>query len=196
MNDYETTTTDDTFPTVDDAEVADAEVVEDEATTDEVVEAAEEAETPTEPVNDEADPETATESAARRGRGALELSIKEVTDAYATGQITLGEGELLTPHRIANEIAKRGEPKPSPGAVAACLGRWLDVGYIVANEKPFAFKDYTEAAVNEGLAALKAAASERRKAEKAAAKAEETPEPTPGEDEASTDEAAEPAETV
>lgn len=140
------------------------------------------AEVPADDATPDAEPtEAAAEEAApRKARGDLELAVKAVTDEYATGALVLPEGEFLTPHRIGKEIAKTGY-SPSTGAVAACLQRWFDVGYIVVNEKPFAFTDYTDAAVEKGLAELKAEAKARKSAAKAAASApaEVTPEPEP-----------------
>jgi hypothetical protein len=117
------------------------------------------------------DPEAAAaEPKVRRPKGDLEAQIKEVTDAFVTGQIKLEEGGVLTPHRVAKLIAERNslEKVPSTGAVSAAFDRWKAYGFAEILDKPKAFVDYTEAGRTEGLSALKAKASEARKAEKKA----------------------------
>lgn len=140
-------------------EAAESEAAETDATSGDATEAA--GEEAAEPVVEK----------VRRGKGNLEADVKGICDAYAKGDITLADGEYLTPHRIGKLIHERlAEPTPSTGAVAACLKRWVDYGYIVVNEKtPFAFIDFTDAARTEGLAALKTKFKEAAKAAKAAA---------------------------
>lgn len=111
----------------------------------------------------------------RKQRGDLEAQVKEVTDAFVTGTLVLGEGEFLTPHRIGKEIAGKYGDKPSTGAVQSAVKRWSECGFAQVNEKPYAFVDYTEAGRTQGLSALKAAAAEQRKAAKAAEKAAAAP---------------------
>lgn len=103
--------------------------------------------------------------ADRRPRGWLETDVKSITDQFVTGVISLGEGEFLTPHRVSKLIQKLDslDEAPSTGAVQAVFQRWIDAGFMVANEKPFAFMDYTEEGRTYGLTALKA----KRRAEKA-----------------------------
>lgn len=119
----------------------------------------------------EAAPEPEQPKAPRRERGALEQDVKDVTDDFAKGGFTLAADQSLTPHRIANEIGQRTGNKPSAGAVAACLGRWVEIGFAVVSDKPLAFVDYTDAARTKGLAALKTANRESKKAESAPAEA-------------------------
>lgn len=107
-----------------------------------------------------------------RDRGALEVAIIGVTDAFVAGDLTLGEGEFLTPHRIARAVQEKEGRKVSAGAVAARLQVWLEIGFAQLNQKPFAFSDYTQDARDVGLSGLKDRAREARKAAKAEAKAE------------------------
>lgn len=104
-------------------------------------------------------------------KGELEARIKSVCDRYVMG--LLDEPNRLTPYRIVQHLAKEDEslPKPSVGAVSACLKRWHKIGFIEVSDKPFSFDCYTDAAEIEGLRALKAkhraALSEAKKAAKA-----------------------------
>lgn len=112
--------------------------------------------------------EAETEDKVRRGRGLLEVDVKSVTDAFVQGQVTLGEGDLLTPHRIGRQIKERDslDKAPSTGAIVNVLKKWSDIGFAVVNDKPLAFTDYTDAARSQGLSALKeqhAAANPRPK---------------------------------
>lgn len=127
-----------------------------------------------------ADPTTApeppegdsAEAKARRGRGELEADVKTICDQYVTGGLVLPEGDHLTAHKIANNIKALhtlAEP-PSSGAVTAVLERWKEIGYADLNDKPKAFKDYTDAGRTEGLTALKAKAAEEKRANRAATK--------------------------
>lgn len=107
---------------------------------------------------------------ARAPRTALENDIKLVCDDYITGALVLPDGKLLTPHAIAAAVMARrtDDTKVSGGAVAACLARWTEIGYVVTNAKPVAFTDYTDAGRNDGLGALKRAHSARLSAARAA----------------------------
>lgn len=102
----------------------------------------------------------------RRTRGELEQDIKRIADAYVTGELELGEGETLTPYRIAKAIQKAQslDAHPSPGAVTATLKRWNDLGFAVLKDKPLAFEDYTEEGREVGLTEMKAKAAAARKA--------------------------------
>ena len=142
------------------------------------------------PVTAEAAPDNTQGTVlARAPRTALESDIKLVCDAYVLGDLTVPEGKFLTPHVIAAAVmrTRNDDTKVSGGAVAACLARWVEIGYIVANPKPVAFIDYTDAGRNEGLGALKRAHSARlaaaraavREANKAAAGAPGTNQPAP-----------------
>jgi hypothetical protein len=99
----------------------------------------------------------------RAPRTSLESDVKRVCDDYITGALVLPDGKLLTPHAIAASVMERrnDDTKVSGGAVAACLARWTEIGYVATNAKPVAFLDYTDAGRNEGLAALKRAHSAR-----------------------------------
>lgn len=129
-------------------------------------------EAPTAPTNPAA---TEDEPTSRRGRGDLEHDVKLLCDAFVTGSLTLGDGEHLTPHRIAKEIKNRDglDETPSTGAVASVLDRWVKYGFAVLNDKPKAFVGYTDAGRTDGLSALKKNYAEKQKAAKAAAKAAE-----------------------
>lgn len=134
----------------------------------------------------------------RRPASNIEGDLKAVCDKIVLGQITLPDGKLATPHFLSLEIQKlRGADDPvSTGAVTAAMKRWVEVGYISTNAKPFAFTDYTPAGRERGLNALKAERREARKAERAAAKAAKdegaaaeapTPAPAPEPEAPSTD---------
>lgn len=115
-------------------------------------------------------PESSKRDGKGRERGALEVAVKNVTDQFDNGSLTLDSGEFLTPHRIATQIKKDENRAVSAGAVAAILAKWLEIGYAKLNTKPVAFTGYTEDAFNVGLSGLKDRAKEARKAAKAAAK--------------------------
>jgi hypothetical protein len=129
---------------------------------------------PRETANDDEPEEESTE---RRPRGWLETDVKVFTDKFANGEITLEEGQYLTPHRLSRLVKEHEalEKAPSTGAVAAVLKRWVDLGFIEVNTKPFSFKGYTDAAKEHGLKAMKQKRVDDRKAERAAAKAEAAP---------------------
>lgn len=150
----------------------------DYTTPDDAPEAVTEAAVEAEATENADQPETPAADAPakeRKQRGDLEAQVKEVTDAYVTGTLVLGEGEFLTPHRIGKEIAGKYGDKPSTGAVQSAVKRWADCGFAQVNEKPYAFTDYTEEGRTEGLTALKTRAAEARKAAKAAEKAAAAP---------------------
>lgn len=150
------------------------------------------AEAPEPSTPDANDGETA-EDKVRRGRGLLEVDVRSVTDAFAKGEITLAEGELLTPHRIGRQVKDRDslDKAPSTGAIVNVLKKWGEIGFAVLNEKPLAFLDYTNEARNDGLSALKerhAAANPRpKRAPKAKAEAPAAPESTDGTGQPSSD---------
>ena len=93
----------------------------------------------------------------RRRRGGLEAQVKQVCDDYVSSPID-PKGKPLTPYRIAVAIAASNgdENQPSSGAVSAVLARWVEIGYVTADDRPFAFSAYTAEAYTEGLAALTA----------------------------------------
>lgn len=112
---------------------------------------------------------------ARRPRGYLEADVKRITDRFVTGQLVLPEGAHLTPHHIGLAIKTEDslEKAPSTGAVNAVLKRWEEIGYALVSTAPYAFTGYTQAAVDEGLVALKGAAKAKKKTARDAAKAAE-----------------------
>jgi hypothetical protein len=116
----------------------------------------------------DATPEDGTRTRAPRTN--LETDVRVVCDAFVTGTLVLPEGKLLTPHAIAGAVmANRNDgSKVSGGAVAACLLRWNEIGYITTSAKPVAFLDYTDAGRTDGLGALKRQHSERLAAARAA----------------------------
>ena len=92
-----------------------------------------------------------------RPRGWLELDVKSITDRFVTGEITLPEGQHMTPHRVAQlvkDLESLDEP-PSSGAVAAVFKRWDELGFAQIGTKPVAFIDYTDEGRSVGLSALK-----------------------------------------
>lgn len=113
------------------------------------------------------EPDAADEAKpARAAKTELESEVKKVTDSFVTGELTLGDGEHLTPHRIAKQIkeARGADKSPSTGAVSSVLQRWESYGFATVSEKPKAFLDYTEAGREKGLSAMKAAAREAKRA--------------------------------
>lgn len=133
--------------------------------------------------------EEAAEDKSRRGRGFLETDVKSVTDKFVTGTVKLADGELLTPHRIARLIKEHDglDKPPSTGAVANILDAWAEIGFASINEKPKAFLDYTETGREEGLTALKTAASDAKKAARKAAKEAEKAAAAPAAESSTTD---------
>lgn len=114
-------------------------------------------------VSDGTEPDLPADDDTRRGRGGLEADVREITNAFVQGEITLPDGALMTPHRISALIESRLGAKASTGATSNVLKRWYDIGFCAVNEKPLAFIDYTDAARLEGLTALKAKAKAARK---------------------------------
>lgn len=109
-----------------------------------------------------------TDASARRGRGELEGLVQDVTDAFEDGKVELPDGKTLTPQRIATIIGeKKGEDKPSSGAVAAILKRWDEAGYALTHPKPYAFKSVSARGKKQGLEDLKEKLKEKKKAERA-----------------------------
>ena len=108
----------------------------------------------------------------RAPRTTLESDVKTICDSFVVGSFTLPAGKLLTPHTIAGAVmsSRTDDTVVSGGAVAACLARWGEVGYVVLNAKPIAFLDYTDAGRTDGLGALKRAHSGRLSAARAAMK--------------------------
>lgn len=107
---------------------------------------------------------------ARLERGVLELEVKQVTDTYDPDH-----PEPLTPHRIVKAIKANREGQgifdrrdPSTGAVTDILKRWREIGFANLAEKPQRFVGYTDEGMAHGLAALRHAGAEARKARKAA----------------------------
>jgi hypothetical protein len=127
-------------------------------------------------------PTTTVDTVENEGlRRNLESDLKAVLDGIVKGDIVIPDGKKATPHVIAGLIQeRRGGAKadrPSAGAVAAGLNRWRNIGFITLTEGPTAFEDYTDAARNEGLSALKKANRQRLSAARAAQKAAQTPPP-------------------
>jgi hypothetical protein len=114
--------------------------------------------------------DNSSNGSVRRGRGELEALVKEVTDAFDAGKIDL-EGSPLTPQRIATIIGeKKGEEKPSAGAVAAILTRWDEMGYALTSQKPFAYKAISARGKKQGLEELKEKLKAKKAAERKAAR--------------------------
>lgn len=131
-------------------------------------------------MSDENAAETPVPAKPRRQPIALEADVRQVCNDLVTGDLTLGEGQSLTPHAISVILGERRggkEHRPSSGAVQEALKHWVEIGYITATQKPFAFADYTEDGKTLGLDALKARHSERKKAARAAQKAAAAPAP-------------------
>ena len=100
----------------------------------------------------------------RRARGRLEDLVRVICDQVSMGTLKLAEGEYLTPHRLAVEIAARypgSGSRPSTGGLADTLKRWRDVGFAEVRDNPLAFVDFTPEAFTKGLAQLKAEHKER-----------------------------------
>lgn len=118
----------------------------------------------------------------RRARGYLESDVKRVTDRFAEGVLTVEDGKLLTPHRIAKAIKELDslEAAPSAGAVTATLKRWKEIGFADVNDAPLAFTGYTALGLSEGLTALKekSRAGKSKGAAVASTTEPELPEPT------------------
>jgi hypothetical protein len=112
------------------------------------------------------------QSGVRAAPSDLEGDLRKVLDDYVSGKLTLAEGSLPTPHTLASEIAKlrNDGKKVSSGAVSAALARWEEIGFATLGTKPTVFIDYTDAARNEGLSALKAKNRANKGAARKAAK--------------------------
>lgn len=106
----------------------------------------------------------------RRPRGFLEADIKRVCDAWVTGEYVVVGEKPLTPYRAALALKEMDQldEAPSSGAVSAVFDRWVEIGFMEASRKPYAFAGYTEAARTKGLAALHKEWRERKRAAKAA----------------------------
>ena len=109
------------------------------------------------------------EPSDRRSRGLLASDVHAIVKDFVKGKVKLDEGKLLTPTRISAIMVEEDslETKPSPGAITNIIQKWVDVGYVTAYPKPFAFKAITAAGEREGLDAL----TEKAKAKAAKAKA-------------------------
>ncbi len=107
---------------------------------------------------------------AKRGRGLLEADVKQITDAYVTGEFEVPSGKPLTAYRIATAIKERDslDELPTVGGVVYVLERWERIGFATFTRAPFAFEDYTEDGRTLGLAALGTRDREKRKAMRAA----------------------------
>jgi hypothetical protein len=116
----------------------------------------------------------ASTPATRAAASDLEGDLRKVLDDYVSGVLKLPEGALPTPHTLAAQIAARRADghKVSSGAVSAALARWQEIGFATLGTKPTTFIDYTDAARQQGLSALKAA---HRAAKGAARKAVQEP---------------------
>lgn len=68
---------------------------------------------------------------------------------------------------ISNSVGEQ----PSTGAISACIVRWGEQGYIRVNEKPLGFKAFTAKYKDKTLADFLEDQREKRKKERAAAKA-------------------------
>jgi hypothetical protein len=117
-------------------------------------------------------PAPPAQSGVRAAPSDLEGDLRKVLDDYVSGKLTLPEGSLPTPHTLASEIAKlrNDGKKVSSGAVSAALARWEEIGFATLGTKPTVFIDYTDAARNEGLSALKAKNRANKGAARKAAK--------------------------
>lgn len=105
-----------------------------------------------------------------RGRGELEAKVMKVTEAFEDGKIDLPDGQALTPHFIAKQIAKNEglEKPPSTGAVSAVIKRWEEYGYALTDDKPFAYRRISAAGKKQGLDTLKEKHREKLRQERAA----------------------------
>lgn len=108
----------------------------------------------------------------RRPRGYLEFDVKRVTD-IAVHNCEGVASDPLTPHRIGKQIISLEglEAKPSTGAIADVLKRWVKIGYAICSEKPFAFLRYAETGSKEELAERHASWRAMRAALRSAKKA-------------------------
>jgi hypothetical protein len=113
-----------------------------------------------------------TAAEGRKPRGWLAADVKRICDDFLSGKLKLGEGEGLTPHRVAKLVQTRNgsEEPPSTGAVSAVFKRWQEYGFAKFSKKPFGFTEYTAKGKEVGLDGMIAARSEKRKADRAKAK--------------------------
>jgi len=113
----------------------------------------------------------------RRPRGWLESDIEKLIKAIQSGEVTIDPvGAPLTPHLLSKTLTNvEGLAKaPSTGAVSAVLDRWVNVGAAETSSRPYAFVDFTPQAKEHGIAGLKQAIKDQRKAEKQAQKDADT----------------------
>ena len=89
--------------------------------------------------------------------------------AFGVDDVTAPMEPERAPKVVARGLSKwqpEGDHKKiSPGAVFELLGRWRDVGFIEAGERPLRFVQYTEEATRVALPEMKAAKKRRRKIE-------------------------------
>ena len=95
------------------------------------------------------------EAAKRRAKGELEKQVREVLDAFVTGELDFN-GKPATPHRVAQEVKVRHPEldKPTSGAVAAVFTRWGKIGAATFGVKPQSFVGYTLEASELGFTEL------------------------------------------
>jgi hypothetical protein len=113
-------------------------------------------------------PETGeTEKRGRRSfgaRGWLAVEIDKVLRKTPESVVTVGE--------IVKKITNAEGEHPSTGAVAACIARWGEQGYVkVKNERPMSFVGYTAKWKGSTLEAFLEAEKAKRAKARAAAKA-------------------------
>lgn len=94
----------------------------------------------------------------RRERGQLEQLVLEVCKRIDNGGIATEAGKPWTPHRLAQEVLAAypgAGANPSTGAISDTLKRWEGYGFAQIGHEPLAFIDFTDAARQKGLQALK-----------------------------------------
>lgn len=110
--------------------------------------------------------------APTHGPNWLQNEVLTIVEQITTGEIELPAGKHATPHIVSKIVATRvGGDAPSTGAVAAVFIRWQKLGFILVNEKPFAFKAFSAAGKKLGLQGMKDELKAKRSKERAAAKA-------------------------
>jgi len=98
------------------------------------------------------------------GRGWLAVEIDKILRKTPESVVTVGE--------IVKKITNKDGEHPSTGAVAACIARWGEQGYIkVKQERPMSFVGYTAKWKGSNLEAFLEAEKAKRAKERAAAKA-------------------------
>jgi hypothetical protein len=111
--------------------------------------------------------EASTEKRGRRsfgGRGWLAVEIDKILRKTPESVVTVGE--------IVKKITNAEGEHPSTGAVAACIARWGEQGYIkVKHERPMSFTGFTAKWKGSTLEAFLEAEKAKRAKARAAAKA-------------------------